>query len=368
MSGRKKGETTTLTGLGQSSRVAAAYKELVRYIHKRGLGPGRRLPCQEDLRNELGYSHHSLSAAMGLLAEGGVLRRKPKVGTIVEDPDATARGVWTVGLITQPQEVLEVPFFAVLVNLLQSELIRLGCRVHMYPNAAGCPSDRLEQFPGLPAEIEAGRVDGVLATVSLLGEDVERAREQGVVLVKVGPPGTPQNGVCIDQARMVQTATESLVEDGCSRLALVTNFKPRSGPNGPWQRFCETLDAQPGAQTGESLHEGNGPRAGIEVARQLLGRPENKRPDGLIIADDRIAMGLTAELAKAGNYRPRIAVQTNLQVPLAFALPVDRYCVDIEDMAGLGAEKMLRQLRNPSLPEEVTWVEPERESGERKSE
>ena len=357
--------TASLAGLGPSSRVADAYKDLIRYIHRHRLGEGGRLPTQEELRGELGYSHHSLSAAMGLLADGGVVSRKPRVGTIVQDPEATVRGVWTVGLITQPREVMEVPFFAFLVHLLQSELIRLGCRVHMYPNADDSPSDRLQDFPGLLEEVEANRVDGVMATVLLRPGEVHRLAETGVVLVQVGPSGACANGVCIDRRSMCRRAAESLIAEGCRRLAVVTNFGPPSEDDGFWRGFREALgECEEYEGDGEALYEGNGPEAGAEVAQQLLGRPAVERPDGLIIGDDRIAMGLTAELSRTEDYRPRIAVQANRQVPLAFALPVRRYCVDIEAMARLGAEKMLRQLRNPAAPDAVTWVEPGRE-GER---
>ncbi|MFP4029288.1 MAG: GntR family transcriptional regulator [Candidatus Brocadiia bacterium] len=356
---------TTFAELGPSSRVAEAYKKLLRYIHVHKLTPGDHLPPQEELRNELGYSHHTLSKAMGMLTDAGVVSRKPKVGTIVQNPEAVLKGVWTVGLITQPQEVLEVPFFAFLSNLLQSQLIRMGCRVHMYPNIDGSGSDRLEHFPGLPEEVAAERLDGVMATVQLQRNATRSITDNDIVLVHVGPGEKSENAVCIDQRAMVKKAADLFISGGCRQLAVVSNFGEGSGEIGFWRGFQEALDESPEHQSdGESLHEGNGPESGTEVARKILERPASERPDGLIVVDDRIAMGLTVELSKTEDYRPRIAVQANREVPLAFPIPVTRFYVNIEEMARLGAQKMVRQLRDPSEPDGVTWLEPQILTGE----
>jgi DNA-binding LacI/PurR family transcriptional regulator len=108
-----------------------------------------------------------------------------------------------------------------------------------------------------------------------------------------------------------------------------------------------------------SLHCGGGPVGGWRVAEQLLDMPEEKRPDGLIVIDDRIATGLTAALATAdGDYRPEMVVQTNRQSPLAFALPVVHFEVDVDELARRAVRNLMQRLLNPKLPFKVDWIYP----------
>ena len=73
-----------------------------------------------------------------------------------------------------------------------------------------------------------------------------------------------------------------------------------------------------------------------------------------------MATGLTAVLApNSANYCPQIVVQTNLQAPLAFALPVIHYEVNVEDLARRGASMLIARLRNPQTKPRREWLYPE---------
>jgi DNA-binding LacI/PurR family transcriptional regulator len=107
----------------------------------------------------------------------------------------------------------------------------------------------------------------------------------------------------------------------------------------------------------QQLFGGEGAIGGRNVARKLLEWPAAKRPDGLVVVDDRIAMGLAATLVQT-DYRPRMVVQTNLQAPLAFALPVVHFEVDADELATRSVNLLLSCLRNPSLWPRREWVKP----------
>lgn len=50
------------------------------------LAPGDRLPAQDRIAAEAGVSKHTVSAAIGLLRERGILRTRPRLGTFVAGP------------------------------------------------------------------------------------------------------------------------------------------------------------------------------------------------------------------------------------------------------------------------------------------
>ena len=68
-------------------------------------------------------------------------------------------------------------------------------------------------------------------------------------------------------------------------------------------------------------------------------------------------MGLAATVAQT-SYRPRLVVQTNLQAPLAFALPVLHFEVDAEELASRAAAMLLAHLRDPGRPLTREWLLP----------
>lgn len=50
--------------------------------------PGTRLPSQDRIASEAGVSKHTVSAAVALLTERGILYSRPRLGTFVSPPEA----------------------------------------------------------------------------------------------------------------------------------------------------------------------------------------------------------------------------------------------------------------------------------------
>ena len=50
------------------------------------LAPGDRLPAQDRIAAEAGVSKHTVSAAIALLRERGLVRTRPRLGTFVSSP------------------------------------------------------------------------------------------------------------------------------------------------------------------------------------------------------------------------------------------------------------------------------------------
>ena len=341
------------------SQVAKACKRIVRHIYAQGLKTGAKLPTQAEFRATTEFGNATLSAAMRILVEAGVLTRKTGVGTVVADPDARVPKLWTVGL-TLSEELHQTPIYSQLVAFLQAHLQKTDCRFRLYlepgQDVGAVP---FAVFPGLEDDLAAGRLDAVISPAILDAASWARALALGVVPVYVGAEETLPCAVLIEQQTMVRQATELLVRQGCRRLAVASHEPPRPGFHYYWDGFQEGLAAAGLPVTaGESVTCGpvQGTRAGKQIAATLLDRAPEQRPDGVIIIDDWLAVGLAAAFREAGDYAPEMVVQCNQQAPLAFALPVTRFWVDVEALAVRSVELARTRLRDAAQPERVLFV------------
>lgn len=53
--------------------------------------PGERLPTQEQIANDLGIHQNTVSAAMKVVSQRGLIRWAGRRGTVVIDPDTTSQ-------------------------------------------------------------------------------------------------------------------------------------------------------------------------------------------------------------------------------------------------------------------------------------
>lgn len=340
-------------------RVRDASKAILRYIVENDLGVGDRLPEQQQLRVELGFSNDTISPAMSMFSRLGFLKRKRGTGTVIVDPTAVPMDLWNVAMpVFNSRVFLEVPFFAQLVQFLQVHLRETGYRCMVYPSGRdNAESHGLQDFPGMQATAAHDGIDALLSPILLHPEVLDWADERGLPVCHVGPWEGSANGVIIDQEQMVIDAAKALYEAGARHLGLVGNG-PLHDAQMPMRGFQTVMPALPGATAVSPLSGGQGVSGGEVVAEKLLAMPLDSRPDGLVIVDDRVAMGLCAVLRRAGDYRPKLAVQVNRQAPLAFGLPIMAFEVDIEQLAHAAVELIGEQLLNPARKGEVRLLPP----------
>jgi DNA-binding LacI/PurR family transcriptional regulator len=264
--------------------------------------------------------------------------------------------------------IAEEMFYAQLFHLLQVRLQAAGATPRLFI-VDDNPPDRgvgFRHLPGLPEACAGGQLDGFITSLRIDAEDWQGWHARGLEMVHVGAWEAAPAGVVIEQGRMVTEAVGLLRERGCNRLAVVGPGPHQPGFDHYWHAFRQVC-GEAGMDDGfaRELHGGLGPAGGWRVADQLLNMPERERPDGLIVMDDRIATGLTAVLAPAcAAYCPQIVVQTNLQAPLAFALPALHYEVDVEKLARCAVDMLMARLRNPQTEPRREWLHPERHSDE----
>jgi DNA-binding transcriptional regulator YhcF (GntR family) len=359
------------------SQVTKACKQVLRVIWSRGLDRGDVLPTQLELQKMYGFSHNVLSPAMQRLVRAGVVTRTPKLGTFVVDPRAFREPIWRIAVaenFISPSSAS--PFFSLLAGFVQRELIGLGCRPKLYlrPELESVPRDPVSIYGGLADDVQQGALDGAIALGCIDEKDWRRCA--GVAPI-CGFAESASCGAAIDQRVMAKEAVTLLASAGCRRISIISNTRPPE-----LQRFWDGFEEGVALAclprwSGELISAKElTPRhlqhatwqiaAGQCVANFLAAMSPKNRPDSLIVLDDFTAAGLTATLREIEQYRPRIAVLTNLQVNQVYALPVFRFQLDIDLLARRGVAVLFERLLNLSLPPKMDWIAP-RYNGEPES-
>ena len=128
---------------------------------------------------------------------------------------------------------------------------------------------------------------------------------------------------------MAAEAARLFLKEGCRYLGVVFPVDQPVGLRKPYDSVvdvvstphqppctCELLYDKHSMSNEDGKLAGWHIDAGRNIGEYLLARPAEQRPDGLIITNDLVAMGLVETIRVGSNYRPKIAVQTNLQSPL----------------------------------------------------
>lgn len=342
-------------------QVAEVVRGLKRLIHLKHLEAGDKLPSQAELRATYGYHNNTLNAAMDILLQHGVITRKRRIGTVVQDPHSIIPGLWRVG-ITVTSSVSEEIYYAQSLHYMQRHLQKIGADISLFMERRDTNKGalNLHRFDHLHEACSARHLDGVLTPISIEC-DWQALHEEGLELTHAGAWRNAPAGVVIDHTPMIEDAVERFTAMSCQRLAIVSMKGPKPGHHLFWDVFRAATGAV-GLKEPDviSLHGGEGPCGGQCVAEKILGMPLKERPDGLIVLDDRIATGLTAILASSDSvYRPHIAVQTNVQASMAYALPVFHYGVDIDKLTKRAVDNLMGRLLNPGSQLKREYIYPE---------
>lgn len=325
-----------------------AYRGIIRYIHAQHIEAGDRLPTHSQLQKELGVGNDVLSEAMSALVTDGVLVRRRRVGTILCDLSKAAQMVWSVGLTQHEHQGFG--FAGILDYHLRKLLVQRGCcdRTFFRPVP---PRDRphyLDDFHGLAEAVQGGMIDAVITA-----EDLQT--DERVLVCHLSANKDSVLGCRLDENAFLHLACGSLALRGCKRLAWA-----RTAPVGPYSqkresesRQCLTQLRREGLHVDVIEYKRHSIEGGREIAEQCMAMSPKDRPDGLILMDDYVVMGLTDRLKDQKKYQPHIAGLTNRQAPLLFSLPVIRFEQDIEVLARTTVDLVMGQLMDPASESRV---------------
>jgi len=335
-----------------------AYKKLVQYIAMHGLVEGDRFPPQRDLRVELRLTNDALGNAMGVLAARGVITRRQRAGTVIRDTRAVQPVPWSVGLAASPAPATGAgSFFAQLISRLLSSLSNRDCQCSTYYRQVERHPARLIDFAFLTDKVLADELDGVILLTDLHLDDWNSLLLCGVPVCHAHYWEEAPCGVIDDKASVCQLAIRQFARMGVTKIAIVSNLRIDGEKTRAWQGV---VDAAANTRYALSDVEWIFSRAGIEsggkIAGELMVRPKDDRPDGVIVLDDYTALGLADALHSQNSYRPAIAVLAAKQLPLRYPLPVIPFEIDIDVLATRAADMLIRRMNNPALPQELVHM------------
>ncbi len=355
-----------IDGAGKFAERSSALhviKSLLRLIGERDLAVGDQVPSQRELRKLFGVSNHSISAAMGVLADAGILERRVEAGTFLRKPDLLVPRVWSCALAFWPFSEGDTVFYSYLFHAIQRGLMAKGVRPRLY-SYTGVPSPgmmRIKDFPGLEEDVEDGLVDTLVCPGSFSLTDIKRLQDLNAPYVNSGSWDAAPAGVVIDQHAMALKAATLLASKGCRRLATVSAGAPNPSQCRFWDGFTQGAAASGiPASSMTRFDSGNkiSKEAGGKIGERILATPGEERPDGVLIVNDWLAMGV-CEALRETDKPPIVAAQVNKQTPVHLPPEVLRFEVDINKMASLTVDLALRTMIDPRRAHGVIWLEPE---------
>jgi len=326
------------------TRKMDAYRQILRFIAERALRPGDHLPPQKELGVTLNTCQATLQAAMALLVEDGVLERRRKVGTVVRTPSpvATKREIWRVGIVMPPLE--GSLFFPLLTTRLHSALSIRSVADRTYflsplatetgPGQSRSPSD----FTGLASDLESELLDAIITPT--------RLKTDALCVVHVGSLWHADAvGIFFDEAYLLEDSVSYLLQQSRKDILCVFHHaftEVDSKLKRAYSRMNRECKASGVAL--DFLEIPNTGDAGVALRQHIS--TTNKRPDGVVISNDVVAMQFCEALLGSG-YCPDIVTPTNLQLPLSFALPVTRMAFDIEEMSARAVRIAMDRIYRP---------------------
>lgn len=297
-----------LVGNNRREATKAALRDLARQT-----GPNRKLPTILELCASLDVAKATVDMALDALEGEGVIRRRRGSGIYVT-PRVDQR---TLALVFGHN------IFSADISAFSSLLIA-RCRERAMSHNENfsffldLPADSAD-LSGVPvhgdlaAAIDGGKLHGLLL-VGRNSEAEERwLRSTGVPVVSLLLLRTP-NTVGVDYDALIRMGVDALAADGCRKIALITPLGScRAEPSIYQQTDLKTFAAQlkrhglphraewvwESRVTLEAQRETR-EELGRQAMRELFGRGRRARPDGVVIADDMLALGALASARQMG--------------------------------------------------------------------
>ena len=270
------------------------------------LGPGAKLPTARELMRTLGVASSTLMRYVGILERRRVLRSRQGSGIYVDERVGHKCVAVVFGEDIFSRNASE---FGSIV--LRCCALRAAQHNERFTFSLDLPG--VVKTPAVPAILDIadafheGMVDGVI----LMNGPKHEAwlRKQGVPVVSGSPAEkNPQaNVVSIDGRRLVQKGVENLCDAGCRTMGVIglaPNFKKWFLTALQDRGLSVNDDWMVGNLTGVSERH---PAFGEKYAGQFLqqcgwekNRARANLPDGLLITDDMLALGVLPALAGRG--------------------------------------------------------------------
>lgn len=309
--------TTRLQPVKGKDKVAQVKRQCLALAQR--LGSGNKLPAIRDLCHDLQVTITTVDAALRSLETEGVVVRKHGSGVYV----SPRLGQKTIGLVFS-RHVFRDPtaqqFYDQLLDLCRQRAQSRQERFSLYVDLAASPARPTEDAAHweLLEDLQNRRLHGILRVCDLPADVLQCTRELNIPVAGLGTSG-PRNDpltIAIDWPELVRIGVESLAQQGCKTLGLITPFgfwrtphSPSVTRHGVWnddiKAFANTLSRinltshphliweyhpTPEECSGISEYITNEER-GYHALKSLYTNRAVPRPDGILILDDTMTKG-----------------------------------------------------------------------------
>lgn len=327
------------------SQVMNACRTIVRLVWRLGLRPHDRLPSQNELVEQTGFCNNTVTPAVKLLAEAGFLENTRKVGRILLDRRKWPDQLWRIAVpYGPPDDQPGCQFAAIQLCFLQSRLQALGCKcisLPRLPQFFGCGIHELNHFAGLEELVKENRLDGILTSARFSPDVIRNCSGRNLPFCLISGDQNAHLRVEFDTVHLIDCAMERFHRSGIRKpLLLECNDSDLRNSGSPESRHFLQLAKQYGMETdAHSVFTGSVVEL-LGKAPEAASGPEH---DGVLILNDVVGSAWSISLALAGR-RPLLAIQTNRQIVLAYALPHIRYEYDVESIASHAVDLTLEAI------------------------
>ncbi len=322
----------------------------------RGLfAPGSQLPKREEIETQFGVGMPTVQKALDALIKDGFVSARPGSGTFVS---ARPPHLFRYGLVF-PDPSFGSRFYGSLKRAAQVASKERGIGITHYFHHDEKDHQRLSD------DVANYRLAGVVFVHPQWDLwDSLAVRTPGVPRVIIaGETGHGIPAVDVDMASFYMQGVKRLKEAGCRKVAALI---PEHGTVNNLL-FAKALDAYGLEKRGYwnctvAQNMGHGPV--VTTTGLLMELPEEKRPDGLIIADDNmVESALSGLMASPVRVPEQLKVLThcNYPGPVGESLPLIRLGFDCQRFIDVAMDKIALQRRGEAFSL-VTHIEPVFES------
>ncbi len=330
-------------------RIAEELTVAVRKEYK----PGEMLPSENVMARKFSVTPVTLRKALGILSDNGLVERYHRRGTVVKDP--LAQGEFAIVLRPKLLEDEASSAFRKIASLLSENIGARNTQWHTKLHLGKKVDSDLYAGQLFPATLDLlepdvlKRLRGVF-TFHPLHELMEPLRQKNIPIITIAGEDREANvEVVPDLDVFYRESINHLCHVGCKTVGFM------------WTHMGKAL--RPELRDESHLFDKYAVDAGFAVKEQWLPAvindiTERKAydtfvkfwqqgdcPDGLVISDDVIAKGVLRAVLHKNIRVPeqiRLITYANKGIELPFHKPVTRYEFDLEEVASLAVETMIK--------------------------
>lgn len=331
-----------------------AYKRITQKLRElilsKALLPGTRLPTLTELAKLWNTNYFTVQTALTPLVNEGLLRRKQRMGTFVAE---STRQIKAVGIYFGGSfwKVKHAAFYQTLYAALCDHFERLGIDVHLFMDSRPVSQQESPWEPLLHA-IERSKVNGVIGAM-LTGEEADWLEKLPIPVSLYGVTGSSRSALETD-GDFLEVSLQRLKARKCRSVGLITGIGV-----GDVENFIQ-LAKRMGFKTSRQwvCRQEAWPEEFEQFGFESFGRiwSSEKKPDGLIVHPDSIALGVIMAILQKGIRIPEdlhLVMHCNEEVYLHCPLPVDWQVVSIVRIVE-GLWKFLQIQAEGKRPRKIT--------------